>query len=144
MKLLRSFFLLSLLALSLSATAAVAEEDTEENRKLAADKYLKVYSLSELFGDMANQMGQAMPAEQRKAFIETMTKNIDTVSLQKVMKTNLVKHFTVSELNAMTVFLSSTEGKSAMKKLGAYMRDCMPAIQQEVMKAVQKTQAGAK
>ena len=52
----------------------------------------------------------------------------------------LVKNFTVGELNAMTAFYGSPEGKSASKKFGPYMMGVMPQIQQEVKKAMDEKQ----
>jgi uncharacterized protein len=48
----------------------------------------------------------------------------------------MANHFTVGELNALTDFYGSPEGKSAMKKFGAYMSEIMPVIQQEMSHAV--------
>jgi hypothetical protein len=53
----------------------------------------------------------------------------------------MVRHFTVRELNALTDFYGSPEGRSAMKKFGAYMADVMPAIQQEMARAIQQYKA---
>ena len=44
--------------------------------------------------------------------------------------------FTLYEIIAMTNFYSTGEGKSAMKKLGAYTADIIPEIQKMVMKAM--------
>ena len=50
----------------------------------------------------------------------------------------LVKHFTLSELKAMSAFYGSPEGRAIHKKFGDYMADVMPQVNQEVVAALQK------
>jgi hypothetical protein len=57
------------------------------------------------------------------------------------MLASMAKHFTVDELNALADFYGSREGRSAMKKFGAYMADIMPVIEQEMTKAQVEIQA---
>ncbi|MCX5893402.1 MAG: DUF2059 domain-containing protein, partial [Deltaproteobacteria bacterium] len=50
----------------------------------------------------------------------------------------LVKHFTVTELKAMSAFYGSPEGRAIHKKFGDYMADVMPEVNKEVLAALQK------
>lgn len=130
------FPLLFLLAL---ATNCFALEDTPENRTKEADRYLKATPPSEMMADMTANMSKNVPEESRAAFVETMSKNLDVAALTVAMKQSMIKHFTADELKGLADFYSTPEGKSAMKKMGVYMGDVMPAIQAEVQKAMQKT-----
>ena len=64
-----------------------------------------------------------------------MTKHIHVEVLERAALASMAKHFTVDELNALADFYGSREGRSAMKKIGAYIADVMPVIQQNMTKA---------
>lgn len=67
--------------------------------------------------------------------MELVTELIDLEAMNEFMHASLVKHFTAEELGALADFYGSEVGKSAMSKMGAYMADAMPYIQQQVMGA---------
>lgn len=121
------------------ASRAFAADDTPQTRSREADRYLAATPPAELLGSLITQMAKNVPAEQRQAFIDTMSKNFDMNALTQAMKTAMVKDFTTEELKALADFYGSPVAKSAMGKLGTYMADVMPAIQAEVVKAVAKT-----
>jgi hypothetical protein len=121
------------------ASRAFAADDTPQSRSQEADRYLAATPPAELLGSLVTQMAKNVPADQRQAFIDTMSKNFDMVALTQSMKTAMVKDFTTEELKALADFYGSPVAKSAMGKIGTYMADVMPAIQAEVMKAVAKT-----
>ena len=133
---------IALVLLSLSATC-FALEDTPANRAVQADRYVAATPPSELFNDMAVNMAKTMPEAQRQRFIDVMTKDLDVASVTKAMKDSMVKTFSADELKALADFYSSAEGKSAMKKYGAFMAEVMPMIQVEVRKALAKSKETA-
>lgn len=123
-------------AIGLLVTAPVeALENTEANRLLQANRYLKTMPPEEMIADMTKNMSQSVPKERRAEFIEVMTKHLDLVSLRKTMVDAMVTHFTADELKALADFYGSAVGKSAMLKFGAYMGDVMPKLQEDVVKA---------
>lgn len=129
---------MSVLAVVLWVSVAVALEDSPANREAQADRYLKATPPAEMFKDLADQMSRQMPPEQRKLFVDLMTRHLDIESVTKVMKASLVKHFTAEELSALADFYGSAVGKAAMKKMGVYMADVMPGIQVEMARAQQR------
>jgi len=128
-----------LIALSAIATSALALEDTPENRKQEAKRYLKATPPAEMMKDVAEQMAVNLPPEQRSGFKETMTTYFDIEALEKAMFNSIVKCFTADEIKALADFYGSPIGKSAMSKMGIYMADAMPVIQAEVMRAQAKS-----
>jgi len=58
--------------------------------------------------------------------------------LERIARESMVKTFTTDELNALANFYGSQHGASAMKKFGVYMGQVMPAIQQEIQRAIQQ------
>jgi len=115
--------------------------DTPENREREAARYLQTTPPEDLFHDMAEKVSVQLPEDQRDAFKAMLTKNLDIEALTAAMRGAMTKHFSADELSALADFYGSPVGKSAMSKFGAYMAEVMPAIQGEMAKAIQKTQA---
>jgi hypothetical protein len=139
----KSMTVLAVLMLVCASAWAVEDskakmEDNKANRGKQAERYMAAMPVREMFSDMAEQMGKNLPADQRKAFKDLMTKHIDVPAMEKAIKAALMKNFTAEELKALADFYSSPVGKSAMKKMAGYMADLMPVIQTEVMKAQAK------
>lgn len=130
-------YLLAALALFV-ASSAFALEDTPENRRRQAARYLAVTPPKELLADMTEQMMKNLPAERQQMFREAMTKYFDVEAFSTAITEAMVKNFTADELGALADFYGSPLGKSAMKKFGTYMGDVMPAMQTQVMQAVSK------
>lgn len=126
----------------MSACSALKKEtaDTPENRKAQAEKYLQVNSFESMISDSIDEMAKQVPEESRQKFVDGMKKSIQVDNLKSVAIESMTKHFTVKELEALTAFYGSPEGKSVMKKFGSYMADVMPIIQQQVMQAIQAQQ----
>jgi len=129
----------TILAFACLATSSLALEDTTENRKREAARYLDATPTHALFADAAEQISRNLPLEERAAFKETFTKNLDIDSLSRAMIESMVKNFTADEIKALADFYGSEVGRSAMKKFGAYMADIMPVVQAETAKAIAKT-----
>jgi len=127
-----------LLTFTLTTSVVLAATDTPETRRKEAERYLQATPPKAMFEDMADKMAANLPADQREAFKQMMTKELDIDALTKAMLDSMVKHFTTEELKALADFYGSPVGKSAMQKFGAYMAEVMPTIQAEIMKAQAK------
>jgi hypothetical protein len=121
---------------------AFALEDTKANREQQAARYLLVTPPKEVIDDMAAQMAQAMPPDERTAF-KSILGLIDMEAVTAIMKQAMIKNFTADELKALADFYGSPAGRSATKKQGSYMVDVMPRLQEEVVKAVSKASDAA-
>jgi len=125
-------------------THTYALEDTPENRAKEAARYLAATPPEEMLADMSASMAQTMPEAQRAQFLKVMNDYLDMAALKEAIKQSNIKIFTADELKALADFYSTPEGKSAMKKMGPYMADVMPAIQAQIMAAMKKSQEAAK
>ncbi|MFA6033700.1 MAG: DUF2059 domain-containing protein, partial [Myxococcota bacterium] len=105
--------------------------DSTANRAKEADRYLVAVPPQEMVEDMASSLSQNLPEEQRETFKTTMIANFDTKAVGKAMREALLKNFTAAELKSLSDFYSSPTSRSAMKKYSGYMKDIMPAFQQE-------------
>ena len=128
-----------LLALTGSAFASDVLSDTPENRAKVVDEYLRAIPVKDLLDDMTEKLAATVPENNREAFKSMLTKHFDLDALVAAEKQSLAKIFTVGELRATIAYQSTPEGKSSMKKMGAYIADLMPVVQAELVKAVQAT-----
>lgn len=133
-----------LIALLLSfSTLSFASEipDTPANRKIAAERYMTVVSMENMMSDVITQSAKNIPEQQRSRFINLMTQYVRLDVLEREALSSMIKHFSVKELNALADFYGSPEGQSAVKKLGVFMADVTPLIQQEIFRAAKQLKA---
>jgi hypothetical protein len=131
----------ALALLALPAGAMGQPADTPAARRDAALQYLASVPIETIVDDMVAAVAQQLPAARRDEFVRLMRKLMPVDTMKSLTVDGVVKHFTVAEIDAMTKFYGSTEGKSIMKKLGPYMGDLMPQIQNEVLRAIEKVRA---
>lgn len=115
--------------------------DSYGNRLTAAERYLQVASMKDMMRAAIAETAKNLPEKVRRSYIGFMAKHIHVDVLERAALASMARHFTVDELNALADFYGSREGRSAMKKFGAYMADVMPVIQQEMIKAQTAIQA---
>lgn len=124
---------LVVLVVIMSALPAAAQSAKVE----AARNYLKVVSIESLMNDMTREMLKMAPDDQ-KAFVTEALASVDRKKIERATIDAMIKHFTVKEINALTNFYKSPEGRSVMKKFPAMQADMMPVIQTEVAGALQR------
>ena len=101
----------------------------------AAGRYLDAVPMKDMMRDMVTESAKNLPENVRPSFVQFMTKTIRADVMERTALASMAQHFTDKELNALADFYGSQEGRSAMKKFGAYMADVMPVIQQEMLRA---------
>jgi len=132
------FLALLPLIIILLSSYAVALENNPENRAIQAERYLKFNSPQDIFAGIAERTKISLPRSEQHTFMLTITEYLDMKALSAAMKTSLVTHFTAEEIAALANFYSMPGSKSAMNKMGIYMSDVLPVVQQEMLKAQQK------
>jgi hypothetical protein len=133
--------LVLLVSLFSGATFAADTPDTHGNRLAAAQSYLEVVSMKDMMRDMVAESAKNLPENVRPSYVQYMTKTVRVEVLESAALASMAQHFTVKELKALATFYGSPEGRSAMKKFGAYMADVMPVIQQEMLRAQQQLES---
>jgi hypothetical protein len=124
------------LALAVSSVAAAQSSDTTAARRAAAQRYVSTIPSESVFDEMVTTLSQQVPSNRREEFVALMRKLVPVDAMQAVTIETMSRHFTVAEIEAMTKFQSSPEGKAIMGKLGVYMGELMPQIQREVLRAL--------
>ena len=133
------FLALLLTLAAVRGVRAQTVDDTPENRRAQAQRYLEITPPRQLFADMAKNMSASVPAAQRDkvtAMFTTAVENMDMDAVTKGMEDALVKRFTAGELKALADFYGSPAGRSILSKMGDYMADLTPLVQAQMMKAL--------
>jgi hypothetical protein len=129
---------ITLLALAVATAAAAQSPDTTAERRAAAQRYVTTIPSESVFDEMVATLSQQVPSNRREEFVTLMRKLVPIDAMQAVTIETMSRHFTVEEIDAMTRFQGSPEGKAIMGKLGAYMGELMPQVQREVLRALEK------
>ena len=125
----KSFLLLFILILAVAcseqkapqpAAAPAAVADNEESRQAAAKQYLEAVPPKELLSQMSEKVVKMLPEKNQKVFLEVMNSQSMQDAAYRITLNGIVKHFTVKEINALTAFYGSAEGKSISKKFPEY------------------------
>lgn len=133
--------LLAALVLCLPAFASAADQDTPATRRAAAARYLEVSDTRKMINDTAVAMAQNLPSDQATAFKDVLMKQVNIETVNELMITGMVKHFTTRELDALADFYGSPEGRSTLAKFGPYVAEVMPLMQAELLRAAEAAKA---
>jgi hypothetical protein len=117
---------------------AAAVPDNEENRRAAARQYLAIVPPQEMLQELSGRMAQMMPENKRKIFLEVMGDKSLQDAMYRITEEGVVKHFTLSEIKALTAFYSSRDGNAVLHKFGPYMADILPPIKKKLIVTLQQ------
>ena len=117
-----------------------ALEDTTENRRIEAERYIVASDTKQMLSSMADGLAMNMKPEDRDGFRQMMTKFVNIDVINNASLESMVKHFTTDELSALADFYDLPVAKTAMLKMGVYMAEIMPVIQAEMLRAAGEVQ----
>ncbi len=128
-------------AVMLMGQAPSRAADTPENRRLAAERYLAIAPRDEMIAELVRQMAEGVPSRERTEFVRQLKPLVKPETVNRVTADALVRHFTGREINALTSFYGSPEGRAIMKKFGSYTADVMAALQPEMTRLANEAKA---
>ncbi len=85
------------------------------------------------------QFARRIPEARRQKFLELVNRLFREDWISSVARESLARHLTVQETDALARFYGSPEGQSIVKTFRRYMADVLPAIQQEMLRAVRES-----
>ncbi|OHD71033.1 MAG: hypothetical protein A2W19_08455 [Spirochaetes bacterium RBG_16_49_21] len=135
MKKLILFIALSVLSITIGAAA---QENCSKEKTEAIIEYLRVNSIDDLMDQMLIEIQKQIPPEHREVFAKIWKSAFDTKELKEMILKSMCKIFTIEEIQALTKFYNSPEGRSVMKKIPQYMTELMPYLQVINQRAMQK------
>ena len=131
--------LLTLCGCSQATKSATAHLDTPEDRLAAAQHYTKMIP-SELAVDaVIHELAAQREIAQREAFQRLLRHELRLRVIDEATTKALAQHFTAAEINALTAFNSSPEGRSIQNKMGAYMADVLAPLREEIARVLTMT-----
>lgn len=140
----RRILLAALLPVCLFAAPAAAGDrsDTPENRIEAAKTYLELVPVERMAENVARNIMLIIPEEKRELFRKGVSEGLAEAGIEDIMVKIVAKHFSASEIDAMTAFYGSPEGKAIERKLPGYTADIslhvIPIIRQSVTEVMEK------
>ena len=140
----RRILLVALLPVCLSAAPAGAEDlpDTPESRVAAAKTYLELVPVERMAENVARNIMLIIPEDRRELFRKGVSEGLAQAGIEDLMVKIVAKHFSKSEIDAMTEFYGSPEGKAIERKLPGYTADIslhvIPIIRQSVTEVMEK------
>ena len=140
----RRIVLLILLPVCLSAAPAAAGDlpDTPESRVAAAKTYLELVPVERMAENVARNIMLIIPEDRRELFRKGVSEGLAQAGIEDLMVKIVAKHFSTSEIDAMTEFYGSPEGKAIERKLPGYTADIslhvIPIIRQSVTEVMEK------
>ena len=140
----RHILLPALLSVCLFAAPAAAEDrpDTPESRIEAAKTYLELVPVERMTENVARNIMLIIPEEKRELFRKGVSEGLAEAGIEDIMVKIVAKHFSTGEIDAMTAFYGSREGKAIERKLPGYTADIslhvIPIIRQSVTEVMEK------
>ena len=131
---------LILVIFMLFALPVQALEDTPENRRIEAERYIAAADTKQMLSSMADGLAMNMKPEDRAGFRQMMTEFVNIDVINNASLESMVKHFSIAELTALADFYELPVAKTAMLKMGVYMAEIMPVIQAEMLRAAGEVQ----
>jgi hypothetical protein len=119
------------LALILPNLPAGAQGD----RRSAAEAYARVVDYRLLIEKSATRRAAELPASEREAFVEFITKQVDFEMTRFYAISAMVDLFEASELEALASFAATPEGRSALAKLPALGAILIPIVERQIADA---------
>ena len=111
--------------------------DTTADRQKAVAHYFKIVPVKKAIEDTLTQIATQFPPQQREQYVRTAMAGMRVEVIEAAAAGSMANRFTTSEINALSAFLETPEGRSAMEKMKFYTADIMPVFQQELMRVMQ-------
>jgi hypothetical protein len=106
--------------------------DAQGDRRSAAEAYARVVDYPLLIEKAATQKAADLPASEREAFIEFITKEVDFDMTRFYAISAMVDLFEASELQALASFAATPQGRSALAKLPALGAILNPIVERQI------------
>lgn len=125
---------------TLAALPLLAQQDQPSPARLAAAaKCATPQLLMDFWEASVTEMSQELPEEYQKGFRAVMAKSFKPERIQTAVVEWLARHFTAGELDALSRFTASPDGRGALRKFMAFHALLKPAIEEEIKSAASQS-----
>lgn len=133
--------LITVLALLLASVGAASaqetDNDTKAERRQAAREYLEVQPVEKMMRDIVEKTTARMPGK-RKEMTRALMDEVRYDTLRTATIDAMTATYTVEEIEALTQFYSTPEGRSVMEKMSTYMAKVQPVIKKEMRRSMKR------
>lgn len=135
----RYFLILTFVMVGCISLSSQAFADQDRQARIrAAIEHERVMPVSETLDAMIDEMKKnPQLGSLNEADYKALRESYDLEALRKVTIESMADNFTLEEIEALTAFYSTPEGRSVMEKMPDYMTDIMPFIQKQSMASLQ-------
>lgn len=124
-----------------SVLAAAGPAQSQSDRRSAAEAYARVVDYPLLIENAATRKAADLPYQDREAFVEFVTREVDADMTRFYATSAMVDLFEADELRALTAFVETPEGRSALAKLPALGAILNPIIERQIDDAARAFEA---
>jgi hypothetical protein len=107
----------------------------QSDRRAAAEAYARVVDYPLLIEKAATRRAAELPAAEREAFVEFITDQVDFDMTRFYAISAMVDLFEADELEALTSFAATPDGRSALAKLPALGAILIPIVERQIADA---------
>jgi hypothetical protein len=109
--------------------------DAQSGRRSAAESYARIIDYRLMIEKATIERAQKLPPAERGAFVDFVTREVDTEMTRFYATSAMVDLFEAEELRALTSFAATPEGRSALAKLPALGAIINPIIERQITDA---------
>lgn len=110
--------------------------DDMQERLRVARAYEKTTPVVKMLDETLAQIRKSPMIAHKPEIFDLMVQSLDKEKIKEQTIELMAKHFTTAELEALTTFYNTEEGKAIMKKMPLYIAESQPIIQKEVMQSM--------
>lgn len=114
----------------------VTVNETRTGLENAAKRYVAVAFSDEFFEEFAAKLSKKSPEGVRDVYYKAISKKLDRNAYRNLMHEYAVKNFSIDELNSLTDFISTKNGKSVIAKMDVFINQVEPKLKPLVEKAL--------
>jgi hypothetical protein len=115
--------------------------DTKKNRVRLAVRYLKDHPVEEMMDEILNKSLKISDTNQQN-MIRAALDRMDMKKIQVATRDALVRNMEVAELKYLMDMYSTDMGKRVLKKMGSFMAEVNPVMNQEAYQALTAVNGG--
>lgn len=123
------------------AVAAEPLADTKKNRVRLAVRYLKDHPVEEMMDEILSKSLEISDTKQQNMIRAAMDR-MDMKKIQVATRDALVRNMEVSEIKYLMDMYSTDMGKRVLKKMGSFMAEVNPVMNQEAYQALTAVNGG--
>ncbi len=127
-------------AVACALVIQVLPANAQSDRRSAAESYARIIDYRLIIEKAATLRARELPVSEREAFVDFVTRAVDAEMTRFYATSAMVDLFEAEELQALTAFAATAEGRAALAKLPALGAILNPIVQRQITDAADEFQ----